>query len=185
MSNIEKEFKMRTSEKVALIIIAVLNIAWIISNLVLFSVNFASKIIIPIAMFIIAVMYALYGYKKPHGNHMRYLLLTYVVYEGIILIRSISLQPTYLITVYLLIIVLSTYMAGRLDRYKQNLAISIIVSILQVVVIYYFVNLAITYNYLSILSFFSYIGHITIWLAITASYIIRYKPHKQAGLTDK
>ena len=178
------KLNLKTGELIALAAIAILNIIWIVCNLMLFSISFASKICIPIAMFVIAVIYALYGYKKPHGNHMRYLLLTYVVYESIILVRSVSLQPVYMITVYLAIIVLSTYMAGRLDRYKQNLAISIIVSILQLVIIYYFVDLALSYNALSITSFFTYIGHITIWLAITASYIVRYKPHKEAGLED-
>ncbi len=181
----EKKSSLKTGQLIALIAIAVLNILWIVCNLILFKVSIASKICIPIAMFVIAVIYALYGYKKPHGNHMRYLLLTYVVYEGIVFIRSIPSQPTYLMVVYLAIIVLSTYMAGRLDRYKQNLVISIIVLILQAVNSFYFVDRAINRNSLSFASFFSFIGSVTIWLAIAASYIIRYKPHIEAGLADK
>ena len=185
MSNIKKKSGLKTGQLIALIVIAVLNILWIVCNLILFTASYASKICIPIAMFVIAVVYVLYGYKKPHGNHMRYLLLIYVVYEGIVFIRSIPLQPTYLMIVYLAIIVLSTYMAGRLDRYKQNLVISIIVLILQAVNTSYFVDLAIKNNSLSFATFFSFIGSVTIWLTIAAGYIIRFKPHKEAGLADK
>ena len=136
-------------------------------------------------MFAIAVVYTVYGYKKPHGNHMRYLLLIYVVYESIILIRSADWQPVYMLVANLAIIVLATYMAGRLDRYKQNVTISAIILFLHLVYIYPFINNAIANNALTAIKFVSYIGPVTIWLAIAAGYIIRYKPHKEAGLADK
>ena len=76
-------------------------------------------------------------------------------------------------------------MAGRLDRYKQNLIISIVILFLRAVNIYPFISMAIKNDIMSFAVFFSYIGPVTVWLAIAASYIIRYKPHKEAGLADK
>ena len=136
-------------------------------------------------MLAIAVFYIVYGYKKPHGNHMRYLLLIYVVYESIILMRSADWQPVYMLVANLAIIVLATYMAGRLDRYKQNVIISAVILVLHIVYIYPFINIALLNNALTAITFVGYIGPVTIWLAIAAGYIIRFKAHKEAGLADK
>ena len=136
-------------------------------------------------MFAIAAIYTVYGYKKPHGNHMRYLLLLNAVDLGALLIANHSWQPAYLIAVSIANIILVSYMAGRLDRYKQNLIISIVILFLKAFYIYPFISMAIKDDIMSFAVFFSYIGPVTVWLAIAASYILRYREHKEAGLTDK
>lgn len=177
--------KLSTGALVALIVIAALNVLWIVCNLVLYSANILFQVWAPIVMFAIAAIYTVYGYKKPHGNHIRYLLLLNAVDLGALLIANRSWQPAYLIAVSIANIILVSYMAGRLDRYKQNLIISIVILALKIVSIYPFISMAIKYDIMSFAVFFSYIGPVTVWLAIAASYIIRYKPHKEAGLADK
>ena len=78
----ENKKKLSTGAVVALILIAALNVLRIVCNLVLYSANIIFQVWAPIVMFAIAAIYIVYGYKKPHGNHMRYLLLIHSVYMG-------------------------------------------------------------------------------------------------------
>ena len=181
----ENKNKLSTGALVALIVIAALNVLWIVCNLVLYSANIIFQVWAPIVMFAIAAIYTVYGYKKPHGNHIRYLLLIHSVYMGSLLIAYQSTQSAYACAVTVAKIILSTYMAGRLDRYKQNLIISIVILALNIVSVYLLISMAIKNDIMSFAVFFSCIGPVTIWLAIAASYIIRYKPHREAGLADK
>ena len=132
MSNIKEKSGLKSGQLIALIAIAALNILWLVCRLISFSGTIKLQTVAPIVMLVITAIYALYGYKKPHGNHVRYLLLINTVYVGILLIAEQSMQSTYVRAVNIPIIILSTYMAGRLDRYKQNLIISIVVLLLQI-----------------------------------------------------
>ena len=187
MSKIEEKTGLKAGQLIALIAIAALNILWLVCRVISFSGTIMIQTVAPIVMLVITAIYALYGYKKPHGNHVRYLLLIYAVYMSSIVIANQSQTwfPVYASAVNIATVILSTYMAGRLDRYKQNLVISIAIVVLQMVHIYPFMSSYIQENTLSFVTFFKSVGPVSVWLAIAASYIIRYKPHKEAGLADK
>ena len=179
--------KLSTGAVVALILIAVLNILWLICRFVSFTGTITVQTIAPIVMLLITAIYAFYGYKKPHGNHVRYLLLIYAVYMSAIVIANQSQTwfPIYGSIANIATVLLSAYMAGRLDKYEQNLIICVAIVVLQIVHIYPFMSIYIQRNTMSFVTFFKSVGPVSVWLAISASYISRYKEHKEAGLSDK
>ena len=185
MENNKKKSSLSAGHIVVLIVIAVLNILWLICRIIRFSGTITLQTGLPILVFLLTAVYVLFAYKKPHGNLLRYLLLVHVVSEGILLIANQSLQPIYLNVVNLAVIILTTYMAGRLSKYRQNVVISIVILILQIVNVYYSVTWAGQYGFLTFSVFFSQLWPVTIWLAVAASYILRYHDHKEAALADK
>ena len=188
MSNIKEKSGLKTGQVIALIIILILNVLWIICSTITRIERYGSLPIyqiVNIVMFAVAVFYVCYGYKKPHGNLMRYLMICCVVLDVILYINSRLTYPTYMIYVFYAITILKAYMAGRLDHYKQNVFISAIIFVLQIVHICPNMSRFIQENTMSFVNFFRSIGPVTVWVAIAASYLIRFKPHKEAGLADK
>ena len=186
MSNIGEKFGLRKSQLIALIVILALNAYWLISDLIVFSGHFAFSIVATMLEIVIAVFYTLFDYKKPHGNLLKYLLLLHVVLYGIILVNSASYQPKYINAIYFVKTVLISFMAGRLDHFKQNLIICAIVLVCNIVISYYLLDMILIFGLpLNLVNFGSCIGCVTVWLAIADGYIIRYQLHKEAGLEEK
>ncbi len=182
----ENKKKLSTGALVALIVIAALNILWLISFIVYLQDNggIGASQIVCILNIIAAALYVIFDYKRPHGNLMRYLLLFYACAVAVMHVLNKEQGDFYSLT-YLAITILSTYMAGRLDRYKQNFVISVVVLILEIVNVYPYISSVVSSNALSFISFFACIGAVSTWLAISGAYLVRYKPHKEAGLADK
>ena len=188
MNNLEEKFGIESKQAFALLAVIVLNVLWIVCNTYTHIQKFGglnAYQVVNIVMFAVAVFYACYGYKKPHGNLMRYLMLCCVVLDVILYINSRLTYPPYMIYVFYAITILKAYMAGRLDHYKQNVIISAIIFALQIIHICPNISRFVQENTMSFVNFFRSIGPVTVWLAIAAGYIIRFKPHKEAGLADK
>lgn len=189
MSKIEEKYGLKTGQAIALFIILILNVLWIICSTITRIKMFGSlplPQIVNIVMFAVTVYYVCYSYKKPHGNHMRYLMLCCAALEAIQYINTSFTYPTYIIYVFYAITILKAYMAGRLDHYKQNVIISAVILIGECLIRYALINIVISDGLqITFISFVRLMGPVTMWLAIAASYIIRYKPHKEAGLADK
>ena len=187
MNNLEEKFGLESKQLIALLIVIILNILWIICNTYVYIQMLGSISafqVLNIIMFAVSVYYACYSYKKPHGNLMRYLILCCAALDAIKYINSTLPYPTYIYYVFYAITILKAYMAGRLDHYKQNVIISVVIIALQIVHIYPFMSHQILSGSMTFVNFFSTIGPVTVWLAIATSYIIRYKPHKEAGLEE-
>lgn len=186
MNDTQEKKGLNKTQLVALVIILVLNAYWIISDFIAFSGNITFIVGVTMLEIVIAIFYTTFDYKKPHGNLMRYLLLLYVILDGIILIEYAASQPKYLNIIYYIKAALVSYMAGRLDHYKQNLVICGIVLVCNAVISYYLLDMISNFGLpLNIINIGSCIGCVTVWLAIAGGYIIRYKLHKEAGLEEK
>ena len=182
----ENKKNLSTGAIVALIVIAVFNILSFVCNFIMFRGHMSFSFWVAIFEFIIAAFYAIYGFKKPHGNHMRHLLLIYAVIDAVLLLLSCTNQPTYVNAVYLIIIILAVYMAGRLHKYTQNIIISIAVLVCDGIVAYYLIDMIAGFGIpLTFVNFCACLGGVACWLAIAAGYVFRYREHKEAGLTDK
>ena len=188
MSNIEEKYGLKKNQAIALLIVLVLNVVWIICSTFAHIERFGGITLTHIAnivMFAVTVYYVCYSYKKPHGNLMRYLILCSAVFSAIRDIASDLNYPTYIAAATYLMIILKSYMAGRLDHYKQNVIISTVILACQCLMAYYLVNVfTVSGRPLTFSFIMSAVGPVTLWLAIATSYIIRYKPHKEAGLED-
>ncbi len=190
MNKIEEKYGLKTGQAIALFVIFALNIIWLICDLVFFagnlSFNVCATILITMFIFVSVAYYALYGYKKPHGNVMRYLVLFFSIASAILIVLDDNTYPTYIEADFLIAVVLSAYMSGRLDHYKQNLVICAIVFACQFVSAYYLINLLTgTGVPMNFVNFMACIGGIVQWSAISGGYIIRYQLHKEAGFADK
>ena len=187
MSKIEEKTGLKTSHAIVLLIILALNVCWLIAEtiFVVQHPSILSFVIVTYIQFAVAVYYAVCGYKKPHGNLMRYLLLFYALTLGVMLVMRAETQGPLYNSTYIAIILLSTYMAGRLNKYTQNIVICLIILVLKFVDVYPMISPLIQYSGFSFVNFFGSIGPITVWLAIAAGYIIRFRLHKDAGLADE
>ena len=189
MNKIEEKFGLTTKQAIIILAVLVLNVIWLVCS-TWFGIRAYGKValtqIVNIVMFAVTVYYVCYSYKKPHGNLMRYLVLCSAVFSAIRSIISDFEYPIYITAVSYLIIILKSYMAGRLDHYKQNVIISAVVLVCQCLMVYYLIDLfTIAGLPLTFVYVVSALGPVILWLAIATSYIIRYNPHKEAGLEDK
>ena len=182
MDRIEEKYGLKTGHAIALFVIFILNIVWVVCELIVFNGNMIPEAWLSIILLLAAVMYACYGYKKPHGNHMRYLLLLNVIFVACLLVLGVPEQPTYVTVSYLVSIISMTYMAGRLGHYKQNLVICGIVLVCSIINTYYVLSFTDTSSFIYVFASF---GPTTVWLAVAGGYITRFKLHKEAGLLDK
>ena len=181
----ENKKKLGTGALVALIIIAVLNILWLVCQIIMFKGRLSFNIALSFLMFVAAAVYALFAYKKPHGNYMRYLLLAYTLFGSIMFVQLCKNQEMYMNIIDVVMIILMAYMAGRLDHYKQNIVFCGIIFAKTILVSVLLIIRMSDLGRLNFTTFFGCIGSVTCWLAIAAGYIIRYKSHKEAGLADK
>ena len=187
MNRIEEKYGLKPGHAYALFVILVLNVLWLIAMTIhlIQSPSIFSFTILSYIQFAFAAYYACYGYKKPHGNMMRYLLLFYAASLGLMLVMNAQFQGTLYNSTYVIVIILTAYMAGRLNKYKQNLIICLIVLVIKFINTYPYMSGLINYDGLSFVSFFSTIGPIVVWLAIAGAYLTRYKLHKEVGFEDK
>ena len=164
----------------------VLNAYWLVSDFIVFSGNITFDILITMLEVVVAIFYTLFDYKKPHGNLMRYLLILHVFLSAITFVDSAVTQPKYVNVMFLIILTLVSYMAGRLDHYKQNVVICGIVLVCNAVISYYLLNMFIGFGFeMNLANIGCCLGCVTVWLAIAGGYIIRYQLHKEAGLEEK
>lgn len=180
------KLNLKTSHLIALLIILISNVVWFVCDLIAFKDYMLFSVCLTLFELVVVIAYGFYGYKKPHGNGLRYLMLFHVAVNAYLLLIGANYQPMYLNVAYILSIILVSYMAGRLDHYKSNIAISVVVLICYCVVTYYLVGVVKEFNAdISLVKFASCIYPVTIWLAISSVYILRYKIHKEAGSQDK
>ncbi len=80
------------------------------------------------------------------------------------------------------VVIISTYIAGRLDRIKQNTVLMVISAILLLATSIAGVVIHKTTRFVSILFLSNFF---IMWLDLMIAYLFRYHGHKEAGLTDK
>ena len=184
MNKIEEKYGLKTSQVIALLVILLLNITWIICAFNFYKGHVTFDVYAVIVLFAAVIFYALCEYKKPHGNLMRYLLLCHTLIIAVSFAYGVP-SNTYVVSVFLATIILSTYMAGRLERYKQNIIISVLVLLCIIASSFYFANIYISHGVpMTFNLFMTMTKGIYVWLAIAGAYFVRYKPHKQAGLEE-
>ena len=127
--------------------------------------------------------YAVAGYKKPHGNLLKYLLLLFAIccLSSVI---TVSAEHNTIDTVFNgirgIVVLMTGYVAGRLNRFKQNVILMSIVGVLMLAS-----SLICIVYCTEVLSFLSCFTFFLLWVDVMIAYIIRYKEHKEAGLVDK
>ena len=125
--------------------------------------------------------YGIYGYKKPHGNLVRYLLLILAVYMAYSItimverwnITGIVFSASNIAAVFI------GYMAGRLNKYKKNILLIILVSILLLIKCFWPLDTSLNMYSLFILD---RTMPLFMWATVLFIYFFRYNEHKLAGI---
>ena len=183
---------MKKGTKVGLIVSLVLCAAVLINGAIsignLFSVGntlFAIYALSDIVMAALILLYLFFGYKKPHGNMLRYLFFVFSIYNAFLGIAGMAGEAEFItgcLSVFAALII--AYVAGRLDKINKNRFVLIFVGLLLLAL--FVVDGFITG--IPISTFPEVFGQLTQLIAFTAlsfAYTARYEQHKEAGLEDK
>ena len=183
MENIKK------STKIGLLISAILVLIGIGFSIFTFITDFTGR---PIGiqihmcwvfvMYFVVLIYSLWGYKKPHGNMLRYVIFAF----GLVIMLKLLLpgRPDTGAANYAangcdgLAVTLIVFMSGRLQNIDKNKILMLTVGILLTAggVILSFVNPAFNIN-----SFARSLSQPICWAALCLAYTARYEQHKAAG----
>ena len=187
------------SSKFVMFLIPVLTILGFLSTVVWFIAAAAHPeaglgmgvIILSIIAYIVAMVYALHGYKKPHGNMLRYTFLVFAV--SLALYSDTQLAQISSVTVLINVIctVPVAYMAGRLHKFNQNKVLLYIVVVMLLIAgiidfVWFTPSMApgVAGGFLFAVLKFSTLNKFILSLALAAAYVSRFRTHKEAGLAD-
>lgn len=129
--------------------------------------------------------YGIAGYKKPHGNMVRYLLLILALYIAASIIIMVSRFEDVSLIIFAssnFAAVLIGYMAGRLSKVKKNIVVAIIISVLLLLKSFW----PVAGGELNMYSIFvlDRTMPIFMWITVAFIYFFRFSEHKQAGIAE-
>jgi len=134
--------------------------------------------IISLIGYIGIVFYAVYGYKIPHGNSLKYIYLIFALAVGFYAIHIYQYYRITAITSAVAAVVIG-FMSGRLDRDSENTFIITAVSFLFAVgLIAAIVNKDQDPDFWLIVAKSNFLVQ---FLFLSSAYLIRYAKHKEAG----
>jgi len=139
--------------------------------------NFDIASYLAVIIYFGCIYYVVQGYKKPHGNLVKYLFWGY----GFTLVaRAISYASFSIVSSYLfgLAAILVCYSSGKLNRFKQNAVIGGVVFML--LLAGYIVSVCVVSKD-DRLIVAAYCAYIIQWAVMLGTYLLRYKLHKEAG----
>jgi len=133
--------------------------------------------LIYLALTVLIGYYAAIGYRRPHGNLFKQIILIYVASYLILVYQLAQTGDAWQAVIRAITIGIICYVAGRLHRVKQNfILIGIVTAIIMYIIVSAFIKQIAKADILSML---------IIWIDICVAYFLRYKEHKEAGLMDK
>ena len=183
------------------LITAVLLLAGIVVTIIFANRAPLVKTITLIIGYLLALYYAFWGYKTPHGNLLRYLIISYAfllaigsesrLFAGARRERPVDVTnaegqlgrgarglTAYKSLLTSVALILMSYIAGRLNKYKQN---KILIPIVLVIL---FVRSFVSRTF-RIQVVMTDLSYFILWIGIACAYFARYDAHKEAGLLDK
>ena len=194
----ENKKKLGTGAIVGIIVLAVLSVAALVCSIIGPIKHYGYVDITPgfvawVIMFAAIIYYTFAGYKRPHGNLLRaiYILMSLTCLNGVIdSAKYMNLFEGNELNMQLLIVgldgicvLLIAYVGGRLDKIKKNYLPLILITAAQVVKSVLFISLYGAWS--DLVRFVWNFSTCILWLDIAFAYILRYREHKEAGLTDK
>ncbi len=181
--NIKEKLNLNNFQLILLLVAAVLTIFGAVETILHLGADVpASKTMFVVMSYFAVFYYAFYGYKVPHGNSLKYIMLFFAM----ILVNAMSLeaggkypvldsQKIMLSTMITgVCAVLVAYTSGRLDKFEKNIYLFMLVLILL------FVRAVIMVHFKTLM--YTNFSDMIIWIDIICAYSIRYTQHKEAGL---
>ncbi|MBQ7687584.1 MAG: hypothetical protein IJT27_00055 [Clostridia bacterium] len=163
------------------IAVGVVSIFWRLDNFI----SIRSFIVVG-AYYCLVFFYGIYGYRIPHGNLIRYLMLilaAYNVFNVTVSIYRWYKLPWIVLVTGNLAAVLIAYMAGRLNKFKKNILVAALVTALLLVNSFW--PDKIPGVEASVLYYLDRTLPVFMWFTIMSIYFFRYQAHTEAGLAEK
>ena len=136
-------------------------------------------------MIVLVAFYALIGYKKPHGNLLRVVFVTFGTVTEIEVALGMQAESNTLLMISNLCCclagILTVYIAGRLHKIEQN---KILLAIAGLLLIGHAIVRALSIPGIQ-LSMLGLCVPFALLFVIAFAYVARYEQHKAAGLADK
>ena len=196
--NLKEKLGLNNNEFVVVILISLLTVCGIIYTIAFMRAIPTFKVLSYLVGYALVLFYVFVGYKKPHGNTLRYIIFAFAVIllvcDTINFAASIGPEipqldfahvdlPAEMSGLSLVITdiiaainaCLICYMSGRLHKIDENRVIVTIVAVL------FTVRAVLGKDANMILND---LNDLVIWLGLVAAYFYRYKKHKEVGLKD-
>ena len=128
----------------------------------------------------VILFYALFGYKTPHGNLLRYCFMIYALLYGV----SGALAPEQSAVIEILevcVVTASAYVAGRLGKFKSVIIVMVAAAGLLLGELFATLPTAAEGGFLAA---FLPINFLILWVSLCLVYRVRYQDHRDAGLAD-
>lgn len=166
-------------------IMGVLIVFEIVVSIVNISTNGVLASICPIVSLIFVALYGLLGYKKPHGNMLRYamLILAFAQMLHYSHLMQMGIVAEYINIVGIITAGIIIYVAGRLHRIEQNkylLAVVLAAELIAGVICIIQDN-----GVMPVTFYVTYLFDAVSIIPLMISYFVRFKEHKEAGITEK
>ena len=142
------------------------------------------KDIIYLVLYAMTAFYALFGYKKPHGNMLKYLYIAFAV--GLTLSVCLGNVPENAIVMIVsvcscLAALILVYVSGRFHKIEKNRVLLVVAGLL----LFAAMLLPLIAGSFFLNGLFNSCSAPIMLLTLGFSYTARYEQHKTAGLEDK
>lgn len=138
--------------------------------------------LIVLALCLLTGYYTLIGYKKPHGNLLRYCMFAFAFLLVIEMVSFVNMSSQINMMLNLTAALLMAYMAGRLNKFDKNKYIIILILILLAFSVFISpMGSASGAGKDALRGSLMGITIFVLWLALSFVYTVRYKDHKDAG----
>ena len=184
---------LKKSTKTGLMILSILVFLGIAFSFYTFISDFTGKplgiqvhICLVFLMYFVVLLYSFWGYRKPHGNMLRFAMFVF----GLMIIFKLVLpgRPDTSIVNFAanacdgFAAALITFISGRLQKIDKNKKLMIFVGVLMIVGI---LLLTISNSSFSITSFIRALSQPICWASLCLAYTARYELHREAGLAEQ
>ena len=189
----EKNKNLKKSTQAGLRITMVLVVIGILFNLFTLITQFKDRpldfrvhMCIYTCVYVLILLYSLWGYKKPHGNMLRYVTFAFGAFILLTFIFPGAEGPAALIVIDTLCrgfaAILVTYVSGRLDKIRKNKPLMVLVGVLIMISTILRNHIFPVFN---LMGFLSSLSFPISWAVLGNTYVAHYEQHKSAGLNEE
>lgn len=138
-------------------------------------------------LFLLLFYYAVWGYRVSHGNLMKYLFLAFSLccLVGILSADEADFANSVILYAYSftcgIMIMLSAFIAGRLNQFKKNVWLVLIGALLMAASSAVVVPATDSPAFLEIVRCFALF---ILWVDLVVAYVLRFRAHREAGLSE-
>ena len=181
---------LKKSTKVGLLLACFLILTVLVTNIFSLvssstTVDIGRVILIVLNMVIssFVLLYAFFGYKKPHGNMLKILFFAFSIFLAFRGTFAIAGMKSYLYgDLHILSALVITYIAGRLNKIEKNRILLVFVG---TILLAAFIVATVKHPIFVFAKILDDLTSIISLAALSLAYTARFEEHKAAGLADK